>query len=132
LWRNLGISHREHRGLEAMIEEIFKDFEIKVLQILITNKLSTQKLNEIIQTAEFVSYEYTGSGYFLTVRHSNLLVERQVFSDPIVIGEVNKISCGFVVFLENKEMTLECHSWGEIDVPEDFRNKKVEIKITDN
>jgi hypothetical protein len=113
-----------------MIEEIFKDFEIKVLQILVTN-VSTQKLNEIIQTAEFVSYEYTGSGYFLTVRHSNLSVERQVFSEPIVIGEVDKIPCGFVVFIENKEMTLECHSWGEIDVPEDFRNRSVEIKITD-
>ncbi len=110
-----------------MIKEIFKDFELKVLQTLVANKLPTEAFNEIIQNAEFVSYEYTGCGYFLTVQHFNLPVERQVCSEPIVIGEVDNIQCGFIVFLENREMTIECHSWGEIDVPENFRDKHVEI-----
>lgn len=110
-----------------MGKEIFKDYEEKVLDILVSKTLSFKKLNEIIRNSEFVGYEFTGSGYYLTVRHQNLPKERIVCSKPALIGEAENIECGFVVFLENNELTIECHSWGELEVPENFREKNVQL-----
>jgi hypothetical protein len=37
------------------------------------------------------------------------------------------VHSGFVVFLENGELTLECHSWGDVQIPESYREESVEI-----
>jgi hypothetical protein len=112
-------------------EEIFNSYEKKVLEMLVSNNLLAVKLTDIFQDAEFVGYEYTGSGYFLTVRHPNLPENRIVCHKPEIIGEAENIECGFIVFLENKELTIECHSWGEIEIPENFREKNVELREID-
>ncbi len=108
-----------------------KNYEKKVIEILVSNKLSPKVLANVIQNIEFVGYEYTGSGYFLKIRHSDLPKNRIVCDKPILIGKAEHIQCGFIIFLENKELTIECHSWGEIEVPEDFREKNVEIQEID-
>lgn len=113
-----------------MEKEIFKDFEIKVLKILVSDELVSNNLKEVIENAEFVGYEYTGAGYFLTVQHPILPQERIVCHEPVVIGEHENIQSGFVIFLENKELTLECHSWGELEIPEDYRDRDIEIQIS--
>lgn len=92
------------------------------------NKLSSVTLTDIFQNAKFVGYEYIGSGYYLTVRHPNLPKNRIVCSKPILIGEAENIECGFIVFLENNELTIECHSWGELEIPENFREKNIELR----
>ena len=76
-----------------------------------------------------VSYEYTGSGYYLAVGHSSVPSDRFVCHQPIVLGTSGDVQFGFVVFLENGELTLECHTWGPVDVPDDFREQKVEIRV---
>jgi hypothetical protein len=43
-------------------------------------------------------------------------------SDECVQG----LHCGFIIYIENGELTIECHPWGD-DVPEDFRDREVEI-----
>jgi len=108
--------------------EILKDYEKKVLGLLVSDVLSAEQLNSIVRDSELVGYEYTGSGYFLKIRHWLLPKERIVCSEPTVIGEANNIICGFVVFIENSELVIECHSWGELEVTEDFRNKDVQVK----
>jgi hypothetical protein len=45
------------------------------------------------------------------------------------MGEANGVRCGFVVFIENHALTLECHTWGEIDVPPDFRDQNVVLTL---
>ncbi len=106
-----------------------KDYEKKVIEILVSNKLSPEALANVIQNAEFVSYQYTGSGYFLTIRHSDLPENRVVCDRPFPVGKAENIQCGFIVFLKNNELTIECHQWGELEIPEDFREKNIELGV---
>jgi len=108
--------------------EILRVYEKAVLDLLLRAVFSRAEISKLLEEAEFVSYEYTkGEGYFLTVRHETLPAERQVCQEPIVIGETNGVICGFVVFLQDKELTLESHSWSENEVPEDFRDQDVKV-----
>jgi hypothetical protein len=111
--------------------EILKDYEKEVLNLLVSDVLSSDKLNIVINNGEVFGYEYTGSGYFLGIQHSLLPKERIVCSEPIVIGEADDITCGFVVFIEDNQLTIESHSWGELNVPEDFREKNVQVRVAD-
>jgi hypothetical protein len=47
---------------------------------------------------------------------------------PITIGTVDDVVSGFIVFLGEHELTLECHTWGAVDVPEDFRQRDVLVQ----
>ncbi len=110
--------------------DILKQYEAKVLHFLLSRALSSERFEVILHDAKFISYKHTGSGYFLTLEHPSLPKARSVFSDPIVMGRAGDIACGFVVFIENGQLTLECHSWGEVDLPEGFRDKDVQIMTT--
>jgi hypothetical protein len=109
----------------------FKNYEIKVLELLAISVLSSQKLAAVIREAKFVSYEYTGSGYFLIVTHPILPKERTVQSHPVVMGHADGIDCGFVLHVENGSLTLECHTWGATDVPEGFRDRDVQVEVAE-
>lgn len=109
-------------------KDLFKNYEKKVLETLVSSKISSDDLSSIIMNAELVDYEYTGSGYFLTVQHSSVPEQRIVCDKPSLMGEAGKIICGFIVFLENNELTIECHSWGEVEIPEDFRERDVKVQ----
>jgi hypothetical protein len=39
---------------------------------------------------------------------------------------VRVVAFGFIIFIEDGELTIECHPWDE-DVPEDFRDREVEV-----
>jgi hypothetical protein len=109
---------------------MLKDYEIKVLYLLASNVLSAQQLETLVSEGEFVEYDYTGCGYFLSIRHPSLPKDRIVCHEPLVTGRADDIICGFVVFIENHQLTIECHSWGDIDVPEDFRDRDVQVGAT--
>lgn len=106
---------------------MLKNFEKEVLRLLTSDVLSPAQIDSVIQDGEGFSYEYTGSGYFLTIRHPTIPRNRFVCTLPHVIGEAEGIVCGFVVFIESGEVTIECHSWGELEVPAEFRIKDVKI-----
>lgn len=76
-----------------------------------------------------VSYDYSGSGYFLTVSHPRLPTERSVYSEPAVVGNYEDVQAGFVVFVQDNELMLECHTWGAVEVPSDYRDKDVKISV---
>ena len=114
------------RKVEIM--EILKDYEKKVLSLLVSSVFSTEKLSRIIRESKLIGYEYTGSGYFLKISHSLLPNESIVCELPIVIGEADGITCGFIIYIDNHQLTIECHSWGELNVTEDFRDKDVQIR----
>ena len=105
----------------------FSDFEREVVKTCLASQLPVDEVEAVLDSATWVSYEYTGSGYYLTVRHPSLPSERAICDMPLT-GRSGNIVCGFVVFLGNGELTLECHTWGPEDVPEDFRERQVEIK----
>ena len=108
---------------------VFRPFEVEAIRLMTAGVLSDRQLLLVLNAAHVKSYEYTGSGYFLTVEELLLPVEPRTLSNPVVVGNVDEIQAGFVVFLGDGELTLECHTWGDIDVPADFRDRSV-IVIT--
>jgi hypothetical protein len=109
---------------------MFREYEGKVLRLLVAGVLSPEQLEAVVREGELVSYDYTVSGYFLTVRHASLPEERVVCDRPLLTGSADGVICGFVIFIENGEITIECHSWGDVDVPEGFRDKEVLVATT--
>ncbi len=108
---------------------IFCEFEIEVLRHLIAPKLKAEVFERLIQQSESIDYHFSGSGYFLTVHHPELPTSRIVCTDPTVLGRCGNIRVGFVVFVENSELTLECHGWGLDELPLDFREHPVLISL---
>ena len=109
---------------------LFRGFEIQVLRLLVTPDLGAPVVESLIREAELVSYKYSGSGYFLTVKHPSLPERRIVCSEPQVVGHFGNIQSGFVAFVGNGELMLECHTWGEVDVPANFREQSVVVAAT--
>ncbi len=105
----------------------FRDFERDVVRTLVGRHRPESEVEAVLASAPLASYEHTGSGYYLTVRHPAIPAQRIVCHQPVLIGKAGDLECGFVVFLEAGELTLECHSWGDERLPEDFRERHVEI-----
>jgi hypothetical protein len=106
---------------------VLKDFEVKVLHLLASGVLPPEHLASIAKAGELESYDYTGCGYFLTLRHPSLPDQRIACHTPFVTGSADGVTCGFIIFIENGRLTIECHPWGDPDVPEDFREKDVQV-----
>ena len=106
-----------------------KLFEKEAIKLLLEKRLDPRHLQRIVDEASVIDYEYTGSGYYLKIGHAEIPFETSTWSEPVVQGKYGEITCGFVVFLANKNITLECHSWGEFDVPENFRDCDVKLLI---
>ncbi len=103
----------------------FREFEMKAIRLMASGVLSEEQLHAVQVADRPCRYTYTGSGYYLAVSHSSLPTEQKTLSDPPVVGNFGEVQAGFVVFLGDQELTLECHTWGAIDVPEDFRDQQV-------
>src|SRR5258708_7178198 len=95
-----------------------KEYETRVIRILTKDVLAPAVLDAVAENGELVSCEHTGAGYFLTLRHSGLPKQRIVCDKPWVVGKSQGVETGFIVFLENNELTLECHAWSQNSVPE--------------
>jgi hypothetical protein len=106
---------------------MLKEFETKAIALLTVGLFSYADLSAISREAELISLEHTGAGYFLTIKHPRFRRERIVFSDPVVIGKIPGLVVGFVVFIEDAELTLECHGFGADSVPKDIRERDVQV-----
>ena len=109
---------------------ILREYEKTVVRLLVSGVLSRQQLDAVIREGKLVEYNYTGCGYFLTIKHADLPIERVVCDTPKLTGRADGIISGFVVFIEGGELTIECHSWGDVDVPEWFRERDVQVAAT--
>jgi len=103
-------------------------YERQAIAALVGGHLPLDVVTSVLADGELVSLEHTGAGYYLTVSHPSLPTERVVCNEPLLIGRVGELECGFVVFLENGELTLECHSWSEAGLPTDLRSRDVVIE----
>ena len=105
----------------------FRSFERVVVKMLTSEQIPQGQIEALLDTARLVSLEHTGVGYFLTVAHEKIPTQRVVCDLPAVMGKTGDIACGFIVFLEGGELTLECHSWGDGAIPADIRDRRVEV-----
>ena len=109
-------------------ENVFVGYEKEVLDLLARPHLGDALTSQTIQAAEFVEIVYTGVGYLLTVRHPSLPTDRMVLDSPLVHGAEAGLEhgLGFVVFIEDHEMTLECFALADV-LPSDIRERQVVI-----
>jgi hypothetical protein len=56
--------------------------------------------------------EFTGGGYFLTLRDPSFPKNRVVLDKPDIRGKIDGIDVGYLAFVENHEFPLECYSYG--------------------
>jgi len=108
----------------------FRAFEAQALRLLAAAQLGASAVEDVLAKAELVSYRYSGVGYFLTVKHPCLPQARAVLSKPTVVGSSGNVEGGFLVFLENGELMLECYTAGAVEIPENFRDEDVVINAT--
>jgi len=105
----------------------FLPFEVQAIRLMAGAVVPEPLLERVLAAAKADHYEYTGCGYFLTVKDPELPVERRSLWEPPVAGVAGEIQAGFVVYLGDGELTLECHTWGAVDVPQNFREMAVNI-----
>jgi hypothetical protein len=105
----------------------FRPFEAQALHMLVDAVLGSETAALVVSEAELVSYEYSGCGYFVTVKHEALPVERKVCGEPIVTAKSGDVDAGYIAFIENGQLMLECYTAGAIEVPKDFRERQVVV-----
>ena len=107
----------------------FKGFEEQVLDLLVSKILSKDQITAVKDEGTLIENHHTGCGYFLSVSHPCLPIERIVCHTPMVIGNANEIECSFLVFIENRELTIECATAGIDEIPSNFRDLNVQVSV---
>ncbi|GLQ48501.1 hypothetical protein GCM10007862_35520 [Dyella lipolytica] len=107
-----------------------RDFELHAIHLMADDVLTPEQFVALHKLVTPANYEYTGCGYYLTVRNPSLPEQERTVSVPVV-GRADDIVCGFLLFLGNNELTLECHTWGPVEVPADFRDRAVRVDFPD-
>lgn len=64
----------------------FRPYEIAVIERLSAGVIAPEVLQAVIRDGEFVEYDYTGYGYYLTYRHELLPSERIVCSELGIVA----------------------------------------------
>jgi hypothetical protein len=111
----------------------FVEYERTVIRSLLADRFETAYANELLTAAQLVSYDHTGIGYFLTVEHEHLPMQRIVCDVPVLTGSYEGMDCGFVgfvAFIENGNLTLECYAWSGDAIPIDIRERDLRIELT--
>lgn len=110
---------------------ILNEYETEVLRRMLILDFNESEIQNIISKSKITSYDYTGAGYFLELTNKLFPIKRKVISEPTLIGEIEDIQIGFLLFLENNTLTIECHTWGDKNPPEDIRMRIIEINVMD-
>jgi hypothetical protein len=105
---------------------IFRPFEEDIIRLLAAPVLGQQIVDSVLSVGEFVEYDYSGVGYFVTVRHPDLPQRRVVLDQPSLSGSWNGVEGHYLAFVENCELMLECWSTEPV-FPEQFRNQDVHV-----
>ena len=108
---------------------MFRHFETEAIRALVGEALGRDVLERVLSANEIEEY-WSGAGYFLTVADPGLPSERAVFDAPLIIGASPSVDVGFVVFVEDTQLALECHGWGDSDeFPSKFRDSNVALSV---
>ena len=88
-----------------------KEFETEILsKLLLANGL--EELCKLVEKSTPV-IDFSGVGYFLTIKDKGIPMERYVLDRPHIIGELGGVQVGYLAFIDSFELTLECYSYGE-------------------
>jgi hypothetical protein len=86
-----------------------KQFE----RVIIDELLSSDESKTIVfpELANESKVEFTGAGYFLALKDPSFPKKRIVLDSPDIRGQLDGIDVGYLAFVENHELTLECYSY---------------------
>jgi len=87
-----------------------KQFERVIIDELLLNSKSEEAIAFPEQTNES-TVEFTGSGYFLTLKDPRFSKNRIVLNNTDIHGKLDGIDVGYLAFIENNEFILECYSY---------------------
>jgi hypothetical protein len=104
-----------------------EEFEIEVLKIMIDSRLTPDNWLDFLSNYNVSGYEYTGSGYFIKVVSKKIELKNEVISNPILIGKIGEVKIGFIIYIEDNNIIIECHSWGIENPPENIRKLNVKL-----
>jgi uncharacterized protein (UPF0248 family) len=92
-----------------------KEFERKIIGEL----LEMSGLRNIVLSREVENevVEFSGAGYLLTIKDSILPKHRIVLDSPDIRGKLGGIDVGYLAFVENSELMLECYSYDQEILP---------------
>ena len=105
-------------------------YECIVIDLMLKDNLSVTEIDSIKGT-HINGLEFTGAGYFVQVQHSCLPTSRRVVSEPAIYGYGDGYMVGFLLFMENGKLTIECHSYGEANPPITIRDLPLRIELID-
>jgi hypothetical protein len=88
-----------------------KIFEIEILSKLFLNNGLDDQI-EILENSNSV-IEFSGVGYFLTIKDKRLPIARMVLDSPDIQGNLGEVPVGYLAFVEASELMLECYSYDE-------------------
>lgn len=106
-----------------------RKFEREAIRLLGTSTHYSDTLISLVDSGIVAEYKYTGVGYFLTIKSPELPLIREVLTEPSVVGELAGILCSFIAFVEDHSLTLECYTWVETGIPQDFRDQDIVLRI---
>ena len=101
-------------------------YEVEVLTQMLDGHLNNTQIDSVLKSP-VTGYEYTGAGYFLELTNKALPKVSKTISDPNIIGRADDFIVGFLVYIENQKLTLECHSWGTKNPPSTIREKSLTL-----
>ncbi len=111
------------------IENEFKPFEKEIVSVLAGGVFSEEEQSQIFSEGTCWFENDHEAGYFINVKHPLIPETRNVIDDPNVIAEVGETSVGFVIFIENNELSIDAFPWGEANIPPDFRDRVERIQV---
>ena len=104
-----------------------QEFERAAIRTLCSGVLPQDVLDRVLNHPEQVRVTFSGAGYYLELTHNDLPVERVVCDVPSLTGKLESTELGFVAFIEEHVLCLECYGYGEQLVTEEVRNCTVEL-----
>jgi len=107
-----------------------ENYEREAINILCSGVLNNSILHGALNHPESIDVDFTGEGYYLTIKHKELPAERIVCDKPMLVGIFQEQEVGFIVFVENNSLCLECYNLSTKGVPESIRNGTVILKTT--
>ena len=105
-------------------------FERDALTLLVADRIPNSVLFDVINKPETIECKFTGAGYYLDLKHQSLAGPRRVFSDVNVEGAFEGRTVGFVAFVDEKILTLECFAYGDDGIPDYIRHSRVNVYAT--
>ena len=106
-----------------------RNYEIEVLKVMLDDRITIDQWNRFVLNYTIDDYDYTGVGYFLKIIHHQSFFEQETISKPVVTGKFEGCFVGFILYIEQGYICIECHNWGGKELSENVRDLDFRIDV---